>query len=79
MFTNIYKISKIRIKKLLLTINFGLDTIYLPGEVLGRRQVVRHLVLVQAFGGSNPSAPEFKRDDLKVISFCVNIINSLAV
>ena len=27
---------------------------------MGRRQVVRHLVLVQAFGGSNPSAPEFK-------------------
>lgn len=25
---------------------------------MGRRQVVRHLVLVQAFGGSNPSAPE---------------------
>ena len=24
---------------------------------MGRRQVVRHLVLVQAFGGSNPSAP----------------------
>ena len=28
---------------------------------MGRRQVVRHLVLVQAFGGSNPSAPEYKR------------------
>ena len=27
---------------------------------MGRRQVVRHLVLVQAFGGSNPSAPELK-------------------
>lgn len=26
---------------------------------LGRRQVVRHLVLVQAFGGSNPSAPVY--------------------
>lgn len=24
---------------------------------MGRRQAVRHLVLVQAFGGSNPSAP----------------------
>ena len=24
---------------------------------MGRRQVVRHLVLVQTFGGSNPSAP----------------------
>ena len=27
---------------------------------MGRRQVVRHLVLVQAFGGSNPSAPDVK-------------------
>ena len=25
---------------------------------MGRRQVVRHLVLVQAFGGSNPSVPD---------------------
>ena len=29
---------------------------------MGRRQVVRHLVLVQAFGGSNPSAPDFQDD-----------------
>ena len=25
---------------------------------MGRRQVVRHLVLVQTFAGSNPSAPD---------------------
>jgi hypothetical protein len=25
---------------------------------MGYRQVVRHLVLVQTFGGSNPSTPE---------------------
>ena len=29
-------------------------------NILGRRQVVRHLVLVQAFGGSNPSVPATK-------------------
>ena len=28
--------------------------------LLGRRQVVRHLILVQAFVGSNPSAPTQK-------------------
>jgi hypothetical protein len=27
---------------------------------MGYRQVVRHLVLVQTFGGSNPSTPEPK-------------------
>jgi len=27
---------------------------------MGYRQVVRHLVLVQTFGGSNPSTPEYK-------------------
>ena len=31
---------------------------------MGRRQVVRHLVLVQASGGSNPSAPELYKKDI---------------
>ena len=35
---------------------------------MGRRQVVRHLVLVQAFGGSNPSAPVHKC----FVRFCQN-------
>lgn len=30
--------------------------------ILGRRQAVRHLVLVQAFRGSNPFAPGFKKE-----------------
>lgn len=32
---------------------------------MGRRQAVRHLVLVQAFRGSNPFAPDFKYNKLK--------------
>jgi hypothetical protein len=39
--------------------NLRLKQIQLP-LLLGRGQVVRHMVLVHAFGGSNPSAPAMK-------------------
>ena len=32
--------------------------------LVGCRQVVRHLVLVQTFGGSSPSIPDFKNSRL---------------
>ncbi len=40
-----------------LTRGFVLNNILFV-TTLGRRQAVRHLVLVQAFRGSNPFAPE---------------------
>jgi hypothetical protein len=33
------------------------DTVWLLGFILGRRQVVRHWILIPAFPGSNPGAP----------------------
>ena len=42
---------------------------------MGRRQVVRHLVLVQAFGGSNPSAPDKKKTILNIVFFYAKLFS----
>ena len=44
---------------------------------MGYRQVVRHLVLVQTFGGSNPSTPELNpytkfNINVKAIKIAIN-------
>ena len=44
---------------------------------MGRRQVVRHRILVPAFGGSNPPAPAFfiqsQIKKIKIASFVFNM------
>lgn len=39
---------------------------FVMNSLLGIRQVVRHVVLVHAFGGSNPSSPATHRPDFLV-------------
>ena len=46
---------------------------------MGRRQVVRHWVLVPAFAGSNPADPATEKDRVFALSFSVGdyaILNS---
>lgn len=39
---------------------------------MGCRQVVRHMVLVHAFGGSNPSTPAIEKDRASPLSFSIS-------
>ena len=45
--------------------------------LVGCRQVVRHMVLVHAFGGSNPSTPAMKNDRTFVRSFFIVLWSGL--